>query len=109
MSDVVLVYMTVENRAEAERIGRVLVEERLAACVNILDGMTSLYWWEDNVQHAQETVVLAKTQVGQLEALKERVLALHSYECPCIVAWPVTGGHEPFLDWIRAQTNPDYV
>ncbi len=109
MSDVVLVYMTAENRAEAERIGRVLVEERWAACVNVLDGMTSMYWWEDKVQHAQETVLIAKTQANLLDGLKERVLTLHSYECPCIVAWPVTGGHESFLDWIRERTNPDCV
>lgn len=105
--DIVLVYMTAGSKDEAERIGNTLVRERLAACVNVLDGMTSLYWWEDAVQHAQETVLIAKTRSGVLERLKERVSALHSYECPCIVAWPITGGHAPFLDWIRAQTSKD--
>ncbi len=105
MEKVLLVYMTAGGRKEAEAIGEALVMERLAACVNVFDGMTSLYWWEGRVQKDQETVLIAKTREGLFPALKEKVLSLHSYECPCVVAWPVPDGHPPFLDWIAEQTG----
>lgn len=100
----VLVYMTASDKAEAQRIGRALVEERLAACANILDGMTSIYRWQDEVCEDSETVLIAKTTEAQATALTERVKALHSYDCPCVVTLPVSGGNHAFLDWIAAQT-----
>jgi periplasmic divalent cation tolerance protein len=101
------VYMTAENRDQARRIGRALVEERLAACVNILDGMESIYWWEGRLEEGREAVLTAKTTEDRLEALTKRVEALHGYACPCVVALPVEGGHPAFLDWIRAETGAD--
>ena len=105
MDDTMFVYMTAGTREEAERIGSALVEARLAACVNLLDGMTSVYWWDGAVRKDQETVLIAKTRGDRFEALKEKVRSLHSYECPCIVAWPIHQGHAPFLQWIRDQTG----
>lgn len=98
------VYMTAGSVDEARKVGRALVEERLAACINIIDGMRSLYWWEGAVQEDAETVLVAKTTEARLDALIERVKALHSYDCPCVVALPMVGGHADFLDWIAAET-----
>ena len=99
-----LVYMTTETAAEAERIGRVLVAERLAACVNIVDGMRSIYWWEGEVQESGETILIAKTRTVLVDRLTARVGELHAYDCPCVVSLAVDGGNPAFLDWIDAET-----
>ncbi|TVR01269.1 MAG: divalent-cation tolerance protein CutA [Desulfovibrionales bacterium] len=101
----VLVYMTAENSDQATMIARELISLRLAACVNILDTMRSLYWWEGKVEEGSEVVVVAKTRAELMPSLVERVNAIHSYDCPCIVSWPLTGGHQPFLDWICQETD----
>ena len=106
-SEIKFVYMTCSDKEEARRIGRDLVESRLAACVNILDPMESLYWWDGAVQNDQETVLIAKTTIEKVPELKKRVLSLHSYDCPCIVCLPVDSGHEAYLDWIRSQVAPE--
>jgi len=102
-SDITFVYMTCADKDEAGNIGRALVESRLAACVNILDRMESLYWWDGAVQNDQETVLIAKTTREKVPQLKKRVVSLHSYECPCIVCLPIDEGHGAYLDWIRTQ------
>ncbi len=99
------VYITADGREEAERIGRGLIEARLAACVNIIDNMTSMYWWEGRVQDGRETVLIAKTTEALLPRLVEQVKQAHGYECPCVVALPVLGGNRDFLDWIGAETE----
>ncbi len=99
------VYMTADSREEARKIGRELVTSGLAACVNILDNMNSLYLWEDQLQDDTEVVMIAKTTEAQVSLLVEKVKSLHSYDCPCIVSLPVTGGYEPFLDWIAGQVK----
>lgn len=101
----VFVYMTAGSTEEAERIGRVLVEERLAACVNILPGMLSVYRWQGAVERAEEVVMIAKTRRSNFAALAERVRALHSYGIPCIVELPLGQGDTPYLDWIAAETD----
>ncbi len=99
-----LVYMTTETAADAERIGRALVGERLAACVNIVDGMRSIYWWEGEVQEAGETILIAKTRTSLVDRLTERVRELHAYDTPCVVSLAIDGGNQAFLDWIDAET-----
>ncbi|NKB21120.1 MAG: divalent cation tolerance protein CutA [Alphaproteobacteria bacterium] len=101
--EVCFVYMTAASKDEAGKIGTCLVEEKLAACVNIIDGMTSIYRWEGKTENATETVLIAKTVSGNIEALTERVKALHSYDCPCIVAVPIKDGNQEFLSWINKQ------
>lgn len=101
-----IVYMTTGDLAEARRIGRTLVEERLAACVNIIDGMRAVYRWEGELQEGQEVVVIAKTVAAKVDALVARVKALHSYQCCCVLALPVAAGNPPFLDWIAAEVAP---
>lgn len=98
------VYMTMESPDQARRIGRALVEARLAACVNIIDGMTSFYWWQGKIDEGRETVLIAKTRADLVARLTERVTSLHSYACPCIVSLPIGGGNQAFIDWIAAET-----
>lgn len=103
--DTRLIYITTDGPEEARTIGRALVEERLAACANVIDPMVSIYRWEGEVQEGRETVLIAKTSAACVEALTERVRALHSYDCPCIVAVSVEGGNPAFLNWIDAETG----
>ena len=105
MTAIHLVYMTTGDKAEARRIGMALVESRLAACVNIIDQMTSLYRWEGKIQEDQEVILIAKTTQKNVTALKEKVKGMHSYDCPCIVCLPVAEGYEPFLEWVQTQVN----
>ncbi len=102
---VMIVYVTASDASEARRIGRAMIEERLAACANILPTMNAIYWWEGKVQEASEAVLILKTTESRLEALLTRVKALHSYDCPCIEAWPVSIGYPPFLDWVARETH----
>lgn len=106
--DPCLVYITAGDAATAETLSKTLVEERLAACTNVLPGMQSFYWWEGAVQSDQEIVILAKTRADRVEALSARVRVLHPYDCPCIVKIVLDpqAGHGPFLDWVRDQTDP---
>ncbi len=101
----IFAYMTAPTAAEARRIGRALVEARLCACVNILDNMTSFYWWQGALEEGHEAVLIAKTTRDRLDALTEKVKALHEYTVPCVVALPVAGGNQDFLDWIAAETQ----
>ena len=102
----VMVYMTAETTDQARVIAHELISNRLAACVNVLDNMRSLYWWEGRVEEGREVVILAKTRAELVAALTKKVLAVHPYECPCIVSWPLLDGHQPFLDWIARETAP---
>ena len=99
------VYMTCESSAEAESIGTVLVERRLAACVNILGGMRALCWWDGTVQKGEEVVLIAKTRTDLVDELTEAVKAMHGYDVPCVAAMDITGGNVDFLTWIREETK----
>ena len=99
-----LIYITTETEADAERIGRALVGERLAACVNIVGGMRSMYWLDGAVQTAGETILIAKTRADLVERLTARVLELHPYDCPCVVSLAIDGGNPAFLRWIDGET-----
>lgn len=104
-TDLHLVYMTAGSKEEAHLIGEALVAEQLAACVNLIDGMTSIYRWEGQVRCDTETVIIAKTTQQLVMALTDRVKTLHSYECPCIVALPIDAGNVEFLSWISNQVK----
>jgi len=99
------VYITAPSRELAEKIARALVEERLAACVNIISGSRSIYRWKGHVEAASEVVLIAKSRAGLFEPLEKRVKELHSHEVPCIVAWPIAAGHQPYLDWLEKETT----
>ncbi len=104
--DIRFVYMTAGDRSEAVTIARELVTRRLAACVNMIDPMQSIYWWDGAVQEDTEVVLIAKTTQGRMPALISEVKRLHSYECPCIVSLPISGGNGDFLEWIAGETGP---
>jgi len=99
------IYMTVGSKEEARKIGKALVTAGLAACVNILDNMNSFYVWQGELQEDTEVVMIAKTTEDRVAQLIKKVESLHSYDCPCIVSLPVTGGHQPFLDWIAGEVK----
>ncbi len=101
-----IVYMTAGNVDEASRIAKVLVQRRLAACVNIIDGIRSIYEWEGTLQDEREVVMIAKTHADCLPELEEAVKSMHSYDCPCIVELALSGGNNAFLDWVGAQVGP---
>lgn len=103
----VMVYMTAASAAEAERIGRALVERRLAACVNILGPVRSFYRWEGKVQDEAEVALIAKTRAELVPELTAAVRELHSYSVPCVAALPVADGNPDFLAWIEAETRKE--
>ena len=98
------VYMTAGSFEEAKRIGQILVSQNLAACVNLLENMTSIYIWKDKLEEDQEVVIIAKTRKTLMPKLIETVNSLHSFDCPCILALPILSGNPDFLSWIESQT-----
>jgi periplasmic divalent cation tolerance protein len=105
MDRAVFVYTTWPSTVEAERAGRVLVERRLAACVNILPGMVSLYWWEGKIERGEEAVMIVKTRASQADAVGQAVKELHSYTTPAIAVMPLESVEEGYLRWILAETG----
>lgn len=100
MDEVIFVYVTCGSGGEAQKIASVLVEKRLVACANIMPAHKAVYRWNEGIETADETAMILKTTGARFGALRAEILSLHSYECPCIVALPVSQGHEPFLRWI---------
>ena len=100
-----MIYITTSSRDEALRIGRTVVGDRLAACANVLPGVTSVYWWQGEVQEEGETSLILKTRSELVERLTRRVKELHTYDCPCVVALPIAGGNPDFLQWIAEETR----
>lgn len=107
MSDARFVYVTVATRDEALNIGRTVVEERLAACANVIDGMASVYWWQGKVETTTEAVLILKSRAPLIERLTARVKALHSYSVPCVAALPIEAGNPDYLRWIETETGGD--
>ena len=101
----ILIYCTVPNDFSANLIATSLVDEQLAACVNIIDSVTSVYRWEGQVQTDKELLLIIKTQKSKFDALKEKILSLHEYSVPEIVAVPVELGHDEYLKWIADSTK----
>jgi periplasmic divalent cation tolerance protein len=100
----VLIYTTYPSLAEAERIGKAVLEKRLAACVNILPGMISHYWWQSAIERGEEVVMIIKTRASLTEAVRAEVKALHSYTTPAILVLPVQGGEPGYLNWLMEET-----
>ncbi|PQA89048.1 divalent-cation tolerance protein CutA [Hyphococcus luteus] len=107
LSEIVFLYVTAPNSETAARIARPLVEEKLVACVNIHAEMRSVYEWEGQVEIGLETPMLVKTTHAAAGAARDRIIALHPYDEPCVVALPVaeTGSSRSFLDWIKQATS----
>lgn len=103
--DARLIYITAPSHDEAMTLAETLVGERLAACANVLGPMTSVYWWDGKLNRDAEVALVLKTRADLVEALTARVKQVHPYECPCVVALPITGGNPAFLNWINAETH----
>lgn len=100
----VMVYVTATNRDEALVLARTAVEEKLAACANILGEMTSVFGWQGKICEDQEITLILKTRSDLVPQLSARIQALHSYDCACVVALPITAGNPDFLNWIDTET-----
>lgn len=101
------VYVTTRNKEEARKIGRAIVEEKLAACANIIDGMESVYHWNGNIESGNECVLIFKTSYSNVSRLTEKVKELHSYDVPCVISLNLAEqeGNSEYLDWIIESTN----
>ena len=101
-----VVLMTAANVAEATKLADMLVGARLAACVQILPRMDSIYRWQGTIHHETEVLLIAKTERSKFEEVEREVRALHSYETPEIIALPITAGSAPYLKWLSASLDP---
>ncbi|HEX5239030.1 MAG TPA: divalent-cation tolerance protein CutA [Sphingomicrobium sp.] len=102
---VVSVYAVFANAEEAERIGRAVVEERLAACINILGATRSIYHWQGKVEAAEEIAAIFKTSDGAVDSLIACIAGLHSYEVPCVVSWPVDRILASYSRWVEESVG----
>lgn len=100
-----VLYVTFADRAAALEIGRTLVHERIVACANVIDGMTSVYRWDGAIELADEVLLLLKTRQELVESVIDRVRQLHSYDVPCITSWPIEQGNADYLQWILDETR----
>ena len=97
-------YVTAKDRRQAERLAERLVDERLAACANVLGRVKSVYRWKGRVEKASEVALVFKTRRELVTRLAARVKDLHTYDCPCVVALPLAGGFPPYLAWLADET-----
>ncbi|MBD2629595.1 divalent-cation tolerance protein CutA [Trichormus variabilis] len=101
----IFVYVTCKDRAEALNVGKAVVEARLAACANIIDGMDSIYWWNGELQVEKEAILIMKSRRDLFTELTEKVKLVHSYEVPCVVALPIENGNRDYLNWLMTETK----
>lgn len=106
-----LVYITTSNKEEAKDIGRTLVKENLAACVNIVDGMEAIYRWEGEIVEDEETILIAKTPYHNVKKLTNRVKELHSYDCPCVISLQLSEqeGNEEYQHWLLEESQKQTI
>jgi periplasmic divalent cation tolerance protein len=105
MSRLVVVLVTCGSEEEALKIGRALVEERLAACANLVSPVRSIYRWEGKICDEREWLLILKTRQERFKQLEEKVKSLHSYSVPEIISIPILEGSSPYLDWVREMTK----
>ena len=106
MSGIVMLYITFPDEKEAEKIGRIIIKEKLAACCNIIsNNVTSIYYWKGEINSDKETVMIAKTTENKVKKLTDRIKKLHLYDIPCIVTLPINDGNQDFIDWIRKEAG----
>ena len=98
-----LVYITTSGVEESRKIGRSIVEERLAGCVNVIPAIESLYWWKGKIEGDNESILIVKTKVNNIENIIKRVKEIHSYENPAILAIPIINGSKDYLDYLDAE------
>jgi uncharacterized protein involved in tolerance to divalent cations len=104
MTDYIVVFITASSEKEGEKIASALLKEKLAACVNMIGDIKSTFRWKGQISTEDEVLLIAKTKDILFESLKKRVLELHSYEVPEIIALPILAGFEKYLEWIKKET-----
>ena len=100
-----VVLVTVPTLQEARQLARLIVQQRLAACVNIVPGIASLFWWKGRMEQARETLLIIKTTTAAFETLRRFICAHHSYEVPEVIAMPIRAGHRPYLNWVQKSVH----
>jgi periplasmic divalent cation tolerance protein len=105
MTDYIVILVTAGSEAEAETIAHALVEERFAACVNIISPMRSIYRWQEKIVDDREWLLVVKTQAERFSVVEARVKALHSYQVPEVVALPILAGAKDYLGWLLSETT----
>lgn len=105
MSDIATVYAVFGSQEEAERIGRAMIEKRLAACVNILGPAQSIYRWDGDIETAEEVPALFKTTMDAANALIAAITQMHSYDVPAVCLWPIARTLERYAEWINSETD----
>ncbi len=104
-NEFVAVYITTKNPRSARKIGKILVKERLAGCINIIPYVNSMYWWKGRIEDHGESVIIAKTRRSLIKKLIEVVKKHHSYKVPCINALPILEGNPDYLKWLKEETR----
>lgn len=97
----IIVFVTASSREEAERIAKALLEDKLIACANIIGSVHSIFWWQDEIDTAQEYLIIMKTRNDLFERVCERVKALHSYQIPEVIATPIVNGLKQYIKWLN--------
>ena len=101
----IVLFITTATAEEAQRISKVLLNQRKAACVNTVPKVSSLFWWQDKLDSAQESLLIVKTKASQLDEIVRLVKELHSYDIPEIIALPIVGGNQDYLEWIGKEVK----
>jgi periplasmic divalent cation tolerance protein len=107
LNELIVVLATASSTHEAETLARLVLEARLAACVNLVPGVESMYWWEGKLEHGREVLMVIKTQRALLEPLTAALKSAHSYSVPEVIALPIVGGNPDYLAWVGAETSSD--
>lgn len=104
-TEYIVIFVTVSDKQEADKIADILLSERKAACVNILSGVNSKFWWKGKIDSAKENLLIIKTRASVLDHVIRRVKEAHSYEVPEIIALPVIGGNDDYLRWLHDEAK----
>jgi periplasmic divalent cation tolerance protein len=106
---IILLYVTCPDESSAQKISTELLQEKLAACTNLINGMKSMYWWEGKLESAVETILIVKTKLILSETCQQLILKHHPYSLPCILELPVSAGHPAYLKWLCSETVPNSI
>ncbi len=105
MQPYTLIFITAPNKREAKKISSTLLDERMIACANIINGIESHFWWKDKKEKTRECLIIAKSKKSCLNKIIKKVKSIHSYEVPEIITLPITGGYKPYLEWIEKEVK----